>query len=367
MAKDIYFKDRRNGDTYSQQNSSWNSEEYKERLAPPAPVYRPVPAPGVPVQGIPVNRPAKPKKKKKKIRPGRIILCILLAIFLAASGVIYVGARALLKNYESSELKENAYISTSILTSDPSVFNILLMGVDNADLHSDSRSDSMILLSIDTQNRQLKLTSFMRDMFVEVPGYGKTKLTHACQYGGAQLTVDTIEMDFGIEIDAYAKIGYEFLRDVVEGIGGITVAEIDETESAALKREGAYIAPGKDIHLNGFQALQYCRIRKGQSDFQRTERQREVITLVVEKAMHTNPLKLIKILSGAMDKIDCSIPKSDLIKTAFKILPCLFNDIQQLRIPADGEWWDETVSGMAVLQIDLDANKRILSEFIYGE
>lgn len=355
MAKDIYFNDKKNGSTYTEQNSSWNSEEVKEKLSEHC---------------ITVNsdeRPSRRKKKgKKKHKALKTVLCIFLALVLGISAMAVGGVSYILKGYENSELKENTYISSSMLKSSPGVTNILLMGVDNANLHSNSRSDSMILLSVDTLHGKLKLTSFMRDMYIEVPDYGHTKLTHACQYGGAQLTVYTIEMNFGIKIDGYAKIGYEFLIDLVEGIGGITVPDIDSVEAAALKREKVYVTPGENIHLNGFETLQYCRIRKGQSDFQRTERQREAITLIVKKAMHTNPLTLLKLASELVAKIDCSIPKKEILSTAAKVLPCLAGDIQQLQLPADGKWWDASVSGMSVLKIDLDGNKEVLHDFIYG-
>lgn len=355
MAKDIYFNDKRNGSSYTEQNSSWNSEAFREKLSENCVTAAP--------DEKPKKRTQPPKKKHKKLKA---VLCFFLALILVLSAIVVGGTGYILKGYENSELTENTYVSSSMLKSSPAVMNILLMGVDNADLHSNSRSDSMILLSVDTLHGKLKLTSFMRDMFIEVPEYGKTKLTHACQYGGAQLTVDTIETNFGIKIDAYAKIGYDFLIDLVEGIGGITVPEIDSVEAAALAREKVEVTPGENIHLNGFETLQYCRIRKGQSDFQRTERQREAITLIIKKALRTNPLKLLKIASEIVAKVDCSIPKAEIISTGLKILPCLTGEIEQQQLPADGEWWNDSVSGMSVLQIDLEANKEILNNFIYG-
>lgn len=360
MAKDIYFNDKKNGSAYTKQNSSWNSDEFKEKL-----IENGVASSNGGKQSA-GRRGGSPVRKKKKRGKAKTALCVIAAAIVAFAVITAFGAAFLLGSYEPSVLESNAYVTSDMLKSESAVKNILLMGVDNTDLNSDSRSDSMILLSVDTLHMKLKLTSFMRDMFVEVPGYGKTKLTHACQYGGAQLTVDTIEMNFGIKIDAYAKIGYEFLADLVDGLGGITVPEIDKTESAALYREGARIDPGEHIKLNGKEAVAYCRIRKGQSDFQRTERQRETITLIVKKALRTNPLRLLKIASDVISEMDCSIPKSDVLPLAVKMLPCLFSEIKQQQIPAEGEWWNDTVSGMAVLQIDLEANKSILDAFIYG-
>lgn len=359
MAKDIYFNDKKNGAEYTRQNSSWNSEEFKEKLEQNGVTIR------TDGKKTPERR-TQPGKKKKKSSKAKKILCVILAVILLFTGVTACGVGLVFAKYDAAPYGENAYVSSGMLKKNAAVTNILLLGVDNADRDSDSRSDSMILLSVDTLHGKLKLTSFMRDMFVEVPGYGKTKLTHACQYGGAQLTADTIEMNFGINIDAYAKIGYDFLIDAVDGIGGITIPEIDEKESAAMAREGVFIDPGTNVKIDGHQAIIYCRIRKGQSDFQRTERQREVITLIIKKALRTNPVKLIKVGASVISEMDCSIPKQKLFVTAFRTLPCLLGSIEQLRLPADGEWWDATVSGMSVLEIDLEANKQILDEFIYG-
>jgi LCP family protein required for cell wall assembly len=202
-------------------------------------------------------------------------------------------------------------------------------------------------------------------MYVEVPGHGTTKLTHACAYEGPQLTVDTIEMNFGVKIDGYAKIGYGLFVELVDGIGGITVEEIDSTESWALEKEGVYIDPGTNVHLNGIEALHYCRIRKGQSDFYRTGRQREALTLIIKKALKTNPLTLLKLGKSLASQVECSIGKAEMIALALKALPCVWGEIKQQQIPADGTWDGGTRDGMSVLLVDTDANRQVLKSFIY--
>ena len=307
----------------------------------------------------------KKKKKKKSKHTGLKILCVLLALILlltgtAAAAVFYVTA-----DYHPTKLASNGYANESSLMSSPGVTNILLMGIDTKNVNAQTRSDSMILLSIDTVHAKLKLTSFMRDMYVTVPGYGDTKLTHACAYEGPQLTVDTIELNFGIRIDAYIKIGYQLFVDLVNGIGGITVSEIDETEAWALSLEDVDIDPGTNIHLNGFEALQYCRIRKGQNDFARTERQREAITLIIKQALKTNPLKLLKLARSLCSQMECSLSRAEMIAIALKALPCVFGKIEQQQIPADDTWSNATRDGMAVLLVDTEANKKVLRNFIY--
>ena len=246
------------------------------------------------------------------------------------------------------------------------VYNILLMGVDQADTDTSTRSDSMILMSVDRLHQQIKLTTFMRDMYVEIPGHGQTKLNHACMYEGPRLTVDTIEMNFGVRIDAYAKIGYDLFIELVNGVGGITVAEIDDTESRALAEEGVYKEPGTNVYFTGEEAIKYVRIRHWQSDFARTERQREVITLIIDRAKKTPPHKLLALARSIASKIECTVPKAQLPKLALEILPCLFNDISQQQIPADGTWSDDIKDSLMVLIVDFDRNKEIIKQFIYG-
>lgn len=311
------------------------------------------------------DMPEEEKPMKKKTKKGRKVLIIILAILLALIGTAAGATVYATSGYHALTLEKNAYVDESDLMHAPGVTNILLMGIDTKDTAAQTRSDSMILLTIDSLHRKIKLTSFMRDMYVAVPGYGSTKLTHACAYEGPQLTVDTIELNFGVKIDAYCKIGYKLFVELVNGIGGITVPEIDETESRALAKEGVEIAPGTNIHLNGHQALNYCRIRKGQSDFQRTERQREAITLIIKQTLKTNPFKLAKLAKSLLSQVECTVSKGAFTGLIFKALPCLFGEIPQQQIPADGTWSNGTRDGLSVLLVDMEANKAILKDFLF--
>lgn len=310
------------------------------------------------------NPPAKKKHSK-----GTVFLAALLAVIILAAGG---GAGALayvLGGYTPVDFSDNPYISEDKLKSSSKVTNILLMGIDTESTEASTRSDAMVLISVDSKNRKIKLTSFLRDMYITVPGHGETKLTHACSYsdGGPQLTCDSIELNFGIKIDGYAKIGYDIFREVVSAVDGITVAEIDETEAKALAEEGVYIEPGTNIHLDGTQALAYCRIRHGQSDFQRTERQRETIMLVLKKMAKMNPFKTAKLIRSVASEISCSVPKNKLAGLALKVLPCLLSETEQTQIPADGTWEYGTRDGMSVVLVNLEKNKNFLYEWIYGE
>lgn len=352
MANDIYFSKNKN------QNSSSpkKDDSYVEKLEK---------AQNTNKKADHGNKKPVKKKKEKKCGTLKKILAIFLALIIIFTGGICALGGFVLKNYTSAPLVSNAFVDESSLMNTTGVTNILLMGVDNMDTSVSTRSDSMILLSLDTVHGKIKLTSFMRDMYVFVPGYYNTKLTHACQYGGPQLTVDTIEYNFNIDIDGYVKIGYEILIELVDAIGGITVDEITQVESTALAREKVYIDPGTDIHLDGTQTLQYCRIRKGQSDFQRTQRQRKVLSLIINELLKTSPVTLVSIASELIEKVECSMSKSELLSLMFKALVCIVGGIEQASVPADGTWSNATKNSMAVLVVDFDKNIDFLERFIY--
>lgn len=303
-------------------------------------------------------------KKKKHI--ALKIICVILGLIVVLSAALCITVSAVLKDYEPEALAKNEYVADNSLLTSSSVYNILLMGIDSKDVENTSRSDAMILMSIDSHNMQVKLTSFMRDSYVSIPGYGWAKLNAACTWGGPQLVVDTIEYNFGIDIDAYCKIGYEMLITLVDGIGGITVPEISDVESRALSILKVNIEPGLNIHLDGNEALQYCRIRKGQSDFNRTERQRETITIIIKKCLRTNPVKLVKVMKSIVGEVKCSLSKAGIMRLAMKTLPCLLGDIRSGRVPADGTWYNDTRNSQAVLIVDTEKNREYLKEFIYG-
>ena len=306
------------------------------------------------------------KAQKKKHRSGfrrfvKVVLCLLLILALLVGGATAFVATG----YRPQKLRANAYVNEASLLSHPAVYNLLLMGIDMQATSGTSRSDSMILLSVDNLHMKVKMTSFMRDSYVYIPEYGEAKLNAACTYGGPQLVCDTIEYNFGVKIDGYVKVGYEILMDLVDGLGGITIPEVDSVEAAALAAEG-YDAPiGTNIKMNGLQALHYCRIRKGQTDFYRTERQREVLNIIIKKALRTNPVTLALLGRKLLSKTECSVSQAELFALVFRTLPCLLGGTASERVPQDGTWYDDTRDGQAVLVVNFEENTAFLKEYIY--
>lgn len=371
MAEDIYFNNRKDDMKKQKQHSAYtekiNSDDLKKKPGEMsfADIVTENGKINSEVSKTPKNQKKNKRKKKKRSKTGKVVRSAVISLFLLLALTLTTGIFYVLSDYESKDFEENIHAEESTLLQSEAVYNVLLMGIDTLDTGDASRSDAMILLSLDMKHGKIKLTSFLRDSYVDIPGYGNMKLNAACVYGGPQLVCDTIEMNFGVKIDDYAKVGYDMFIKIIDAVGGVTIPEIDETEANALLREGFEVTPGTDIPLNGEQALKYCRIRKGQSDFYRTGRQREVISLVLKKLPFSNPATLIKTAKEIAGTIECSIEKSQFAGLILKASLCIFGEIEQLTVPADGTWYDDTRNYQSVLIVDFAQNKQKINEFLY--
>lgn len=321
--------------------------------------------------------PEKKKKRKKKHHPVRNTVLVLLCISIAAVSCVgfygYNTVNRLLSSFNTDEpLKDNEYIDDSELYRDSEQTNILLIGVDARESDVSSRSDTMMLLTIDNKNGQIKLTSFLRDSYVKIAGRKKEKLNAAYFRGGIQGLVDTLELNFKVEIPYYMLVDFEIFTTVVDMLGGIEV-EVTEKESAYSKKtptdRGGYLPleAGENIHLNGTEALWYSRMRYLDSDFMRTQRQRKVITAIVEKAKLQKPQALLELAEAIIPLIKTNITADEMKKLGVDaVLDKAYNySIVQQQIPADETWSNKTISGVgACLVMDLDENAEILANFL---
>lgn len=318
---------------------------------------------------------------KKKKSGGKIALIIILVVLIALGGITGAGlgyAKSLTKKVNYSPLKENEYISSSELKHDDAVRNILLIGVDarEGEDAEKTRSDTMMLLSIDTNNKQLKLTSFLRDTYIEIPGYKWKKLNAAQSRGGTQLLVDTLEYNYKIDIDNYMLVNFDMFITILDSLGGIDV-EVTEKEAKYINSKdhmtsveaSAFpedIQSGPSVHLTGAQALWYSRIRYLDSDFMRTQRQRKVITAIVNKAK-SNPADVVGMLDDIMPMIKTDLSSDELMSLGMSAPKYISYTIAQQQIPANNTYKSEKKNGESVLTINLDKNREILSDFIYNK
>ena len=323
------------------------------------------------------HRPAPPQQRAPqggKIRKrsggkGKIVIGIFAVLIVFLAGVFAYGYSALGGLSYDDSIGENIYLKDSNLLKSDSVRNILFIGSDAREGLGGQRSDSMILFSIDTENEKIKLTSFLRDSYVYIPSKKyNTKLNAAFNYGGAQLLMDTIEYNFGVDIDDYVMVNYEVFIDLVNLLGGITINDVTAKEAKYMREQvnRPKFKEGTNKNVDGRTAMWYCRIRYLDNDFARTQRQRKVIGSIISKVTKTNPFKLIDIVKQVLPHISTSIDRNELLSLGIGALfKYIRYDIVQQQIPAEGTWWNARVNGQDVLKMNFDKNKTILKEFIY--
>lgn len=318
-----------------------------------------------------------PRKRKKKRHPVRNTFIILLCLVIAGVSCLgfygYQTVDKILSSFNTDEpLQENQYIDSSELYSDPNQTNILLIGIDARKADDDSRSDTMMLLTIDNTNGQIKLTSFLRDSYVEIAGKNwNEKLNAAYFRGGVQMLVDTLELNFKVDIPYYMLVNFEIFTTIVDELGGITV-DVTERESEYVKTSKkpnipVEIPAGEDVLLNGEQALWYARIRKLDSDFMRTKRQRKVITAMVEKALQTEIGDLITLAETVAPLVKTNLTSDQIFDLGLGALKdkAYSYDIVQHQVPADGTWSSRNISNVgSSLVMDMDENIELLHSFL---
>ncbi len=275
--------------------------------------------------------------------------------------------------------------TTSTLLNDAEVLNILLMGADTRWNQTNGNSDTMILMSIDTRNKKLKLTSFMRDTYVAIPGYPDNKLNAAFNLGGVGLTVRTIQSNYGIEIDRYAVVDFNSFRDIIDVLGGIDVymtpedvdyinwqfwinqqdeyrnAEGEYKETVRAQLRGVWFATvpesekpvNKDqltfttdadgnqkalVHINGQQALWHARNRGEDGicsgdDYVRTQRQREVVGIIIDKMKNSDITTVMNIIYTIGPMITTNLKTTEITALASNIQKYLNYDMVSTSAP----------------------------------
>lgn len=316
----------------------------------------------------------KRKKKSSRLKKNLITLGVIVAILF---GGFYALSYSIVSktNYEKLETD---YERPSDVEKVRGVKNILLIGTDARSSEEDGRSDSMIILSINSKKKRIVMTSILRDSYVEIPGHGSNRINAAYSYGQEALLIQTIEQNFKIPIDSYAKVDFFSFIDIVDAVGGVEIdvsdeemkwinAYLNETNELLGKEFGdGYLTQSGRITLTGKQALSYARIRYIGTDFQRTERQREILSAVADK-VKTNPSSVSKLMSTVLPKITTNIPDSELSIMGMKAPLYVGYDVEQIHLPADGTWSNATINKMSVLQLDFEKNIQYYKDVVYGD
>ncbi|MCH5281282.1 MAG: LCP family protein [Lachnospiraceae bacterium] len=285
------------------------------------------------------------------------------------------------QNEEKQEQTEDALeTETMELFGDERVFNILLIGYDEREGVGGKRSDSMILLSINRDSKELIATSIMRDIYVEIPGHGSNRINAAYAYGGEELLVKTIEQNFRIKINRYVSVDFFVFIDIVDKLGGVEIEVKDEeveTMNGYINDLNFLLVNFKDTDclseggmylLNGKQALAYSRIRYvGDADFERTKRQRRVLEQIFYKIKECNLTEMNELLEVLLPEVTTDLTEGEVISLMLNMNTYKKYALVEHRIPYDGTYSFRRIEGMAVLGIDLEENIRMMKRDIYKQ
>ena len=285
-----------------------------------------------------------------------IIILILLGLALGAG---YAFLTNKLSNMDYMEIDESSIEVNSGVDENLKVYrNIALFGVDSRDnSFSNTRSDCIIIVSINKKTNDVKLTSVYRDTYVNIDGHGLDKITHAYAYGGPELAMSTLNKNLDLNITEFVTVNFETVKTVVDSIGGIT---IKVTDAEATQIEG--LSSGGTYTLDGDQALAYSRIRKIDSDYQRTERMRTVIEAVFDKVKSLGVSELSNFVDTILPLISTNLSSNEIIA----MVPSVpFYSIK------DSEGWPYDVQGYSSdawygVPVTLESNVRELHSELFG-
>ena len=312
------------------------------------------------------------RKKKSWSTTKKVVLSLVMVLVILIGTVL--GFYQHVKNKIYIEKEPSISKSDTEFQEVKGITNVLLIGVDARDLDEPCRSDSMIIATLDNNNKKVKLTSLFRDTLVDIPGHGEAKLNSAYMLGGPELLMKTVKETYNVSIDKYIIINFWGFETIVDYIGGIEV-DVKDYQLEELNKYIGESTGGNDCPvektgiqtLNGKQALSYARIRYNVGDeYERTDRQREVIFKVIEKLQNTKPSKYLGVMNTMLEYIKTNIDPLEALNMAYTIYKFPSLDVEQLQIPlvALSETRNYKELG-SVFLMDRLQNASILYNFIY--
>lgn len=324
------------------------------------------------------NSQSNTPKKKSKVK-----VIVLTVFFLLLVG-IGLGATYVYSTLNKMDIKKIAQDDKSLGIDESNkdlfqdgILNIALFGVDSREHNNVGRSDSIIIATIDTKHDKIKLTSLMRDSYVEVDGHGKTKLTHAYAYGGPTLALKTINENFGLDIKDYVTVNFDHLAEIIDDLGGVPinikpyeVKEVNTYAKSVADLAGTEYKPvteGEQI-LNGAQAVGYSRIRYvGNGDYERTERQRNVLDAIIKKLSELKPSEYPETVKKLLPYVETNLTPSKIISIGTSVASTGIPPVENIRFPLDGYCKGEMIDGVWYLTFNEAKTKEQIQNYIYKD
>jgi len=261
-------------------------------------------------------------------------------------------------------------------------WNVLFLGADARNMTDyRGRTDTIMILSINEELGEAKLTSIMRDTWVSIPGRKNNKINAANVFGGPELAVKTVNESFGTDIENYILINMSDLTDIVDLMGGVDVVVSaserkvannyinDAKKSFTKERFDSYdythISGEGTLHLNGIQAMAYCRDRYSDSDFGRVMRAQEVMLAMAKNAQNMTIEEILPIAETAKTYVQTNLTDDQVKALAVAVMTIEPETVEQYRLPADGAYKSGTFDGTWMIKADLEKNAQLLKAFIY--
>ena len=350
------------------------------------------------------QRRRKKRRKKKSSPMGAILLVLLLLLLLAAGAGAWYVIHSLNKiqrvdtaqevwidpvyeNFETDDPEEPAleegeaeapqgdtiapesvdWTMPGDVIQNDHVHNILLIGQDRRPGEGRARSDTMIICSVNEETGEIRLCSLMRDMYVPFPGgYSDNKINAAYAFGGMSLLDELIEQDFGIPIEGNAEVDFDGFIRVMDLIAPLEI-ELTDTEAWYLNNgTGWQLRTGLNA-MTGEQLLRYARVRSiGHADYDRTARQRKVLTAAFGKIRTMSVTQLTALADAALPCVTTDLTNTEIMRYVYMVGSNRMTIGGTARIPADSAHTSGMIRGMSVLVPDLAENSRILKEFLYS-
>ncbi|MDU4934844.1 MAG: LCP family protein [Peptostreptococcaceae bacterium] len=312
-----------------------------------------------------------------------VTLSVILIVALGGFGFIYSNLNKMYVKDESinSQEKEDDTVQG---TEVEGITNILLVGTDGANVERSNRSDSVMLVTIDNNNKDIKISSIARDTYVDIPGHSTEKLTHAYAYGGIDLLKQVFEVNFNIKVDKYIAVNFVSFMDIMDEIGGVEV-NVEEKDVNEINKyidacydyyydrkdeiEKKYITKAGKQRLNGYQALAFSRIRYTDSAYARDNRHREVAESVYKEFLNSGAKEYQRAAEIIIENTKTNISPMEMINLGFTALQINDKEIEQLQFPLAEYRNGHIISKKKgwVIEWDKEPNLNAWHSFIYGE
>jgi LCP family protein required for cell wall assembly len=333
-----------------------------------------------------------------KVKKVLFTIALLLIAFATTTGIYAYSQINKIKNVKISKTDEDLGINikSKAIEADPGTIrldyvnnesysseirSIALFGIDvGRDKYDVAHSDSIIIATIDPQRKKIKLSSIMRDTYVPIKGHSKRKIADAYALGGPQLALRTLNENFGLNIRDYVTVDFFTLEKAIDVLGGVAVnikaAELKElnyriTETAKLQNKAPTLLSHEGTqNLNGIQAVAYCRIRKvGSGDFERTSRQRIVLSELINKAQCSGIVKYHFLASEVFPLIETSLPNPDILRLGRQVITTGMTNVEQQRFPLDGYCKGQVIekAWYLVPKPSIEATRDQIRKYIYKD